>query len=333
MLSLSDGLRHTIIQLLEEWTEEAEALLDRSQLRQLIQEQGIGTFLKIDRMDRKELADYLQGKTVAGVDGSSNSFGGSYPGTVALLQAGAMTTGRKLFLAGDAVTPMSRRDKKLIAAYQERHQLREEEAYHRYKDERMAQLEVEAAIELLKHEEPGLVLFDGGFVRYESKAFLAWEEYTAMAREKGILSIGIIEEVGTNFISRSLSDQLNGRLLPFDRQLLFGVLEPGEAMLLDEGLKHKGFAGRYYTCFARLSKHPSIIGCDVHQEQKCELLSALRFLYSNTLDAGRGVPFWIDRVDHEIKLSYKETEAIVRKTFPAAWVEKYLVSQRSRRDI
>lgn len=333
MLSLSDGLRHTILQLLEEWSEDADALLSPIQLRGLIQEHGIGTFLKVERMDKQELADYLRGRTVAGVDGSTNSFGGSYPGTVALLQAGAMTTGRHKYLAGDAVSPMSRRDKKRIAAYQERHNLREEEAYHRYKDERMAQLEVEAAIELVKHEEPCLVLFDGGFVRYESKAFLAWEEYTALARQKNILSIGIIEEVGTNFISRSLADELDGRLLPFDRQLLFGVLEPGEALLLDEGLKHKGFSGRYYTCFARLSKHPSIIGCDILQEQKQALLTALRFLYTNTLDAGRGVPFWIDRVDHEIKLSYKETEAIVRKTFPAAWVEKYLVSQRSRRDI
>lgn len=333
MLSMSDGLRHTMLQLQEEWMQDVQVQLSKSQLRYLIQDQGIGEFIQIDRMQKQEIADFLGGKTVAGVDGSSNSFGGSYPGTIALLQAGAMTTQRQKYLVGDALSPMSRRDKKSILAYQERHSLREEEAYLRYKDERMAQLEVEASLRLLEKEEPALVLFDGGFVRYESKAFLAWEEYAARAREKEIMSIGIIEEVGTNFISRALVDELGGQVLPFDRQLLFGVLEPGEALLLDAGLKHKGFSGRYYTCFARLSKHPSIIGCDVFLEHQKSLLKALRFLYSNTLESSRGVPFWIDRVDHEIKLSYRETEAIIRHSFPAAWVEKYLVSQRSRRDI
>ncbi|WP_164985053.1 DNA double-strand break repair nuclease NurA [Ammoniphilus sp. CFH 90114] len=333
MLAMSDGLRHTLLYLQEEWTEQIDSQPSKENLRRLIQEHGIGEFVSIQKMDKEELIYYLNGRTVAGVDGSSNSFGGSYPGTIALLQAGAMTMKRNKYLVGDALSPMSRRDRLRIAEYQDRHTLGESEAYLRYKDERMAQLEVEAALKLLESEEPALMLFDGGFVRYESKAFLLWEEYASRAREKNIFSIGIIEEVGTNFISRALIEALGGKLLPYDRQILFGVLEPGEALFLNTDLKHKGFSGRYYTCFARLSAHPSIIGCDVFLDRKEELSTALRFLFANTLEGSRGVPFWIDRVDHEIKLTYKETEAMIRHAFPPAWVEKFLVSQRSRRDI
>lgn len=333
MLAMSDGLRHTLLSLQEEWADEIENQWSKEDLRRLIVGQGIGQFVTIKKMERHEVAGYLAGRTIAGVDGSSNSFGGSYPGMISLLQAGAMTMQRNKYLTGDALSPMSRRDRKKIAEYQERHSLSEAEAFLRYKDERMAQLEVKAALDLLENEHPALVLFDGGFVRYESKASLLWEEYALRAREKNIISIGIIEEVGTNFISRALVDILGGKLLPYDRQLLFGVLEPGEALFLDADLKHKGFSGRYYTCFARLSSHPAIMGCDVFLDHKEELPHALRFLFSNTLEGSRGIPFWIDRVDHEIKLTYKETEAMIRQAFPPAWVEKFLVSQRSRRDI
>lgn len=333
MLAISDGLRQTLLDLREEWAEEEGSRMDKWMLRQLIVEEGIGRFIEIDRMKKEEFAPFLDGRTVAGVDGSSNQFGGNYPGTVSLLQAGAMTMQRDTILLGDAVSPMSRRDQRKIAEYQERYNSSEEEAFHRYKDERLARLEVEAAIRLLQEKQPALLLFDGGFVRYEAKAFPLWEEYEAIARKRNVISLGIIEEVGSNFISRALKDVLKGKLLPFDRQLLFGVLEPGEVLLLDLGLKHKGISGRYYTCFARLSKHPSIVGVDMFMDQQEHLFQALRFLFANTLEGSRGVPFWIDRVDHEIKLSYRETEALIRQTFPPAWVERYLVSQRSRRDI
>lgn len=333
MLSISEDLRQTLLYLREEWEEEEESRLNKELLRQLIEEEGIGRFIVIDRMKKEEMASYLDGRTVAGVDGSSNQFGGNYPGTISLLQAGAMSMQRDMILVGDAVSPMSRRDQRKIVEYQERYNSTEEEAFHRYKDERLARLEVEAAIKLLHEKQPALLLFDGGFVRYESKAFPLWEEYEALARKKNVVSLGIIEEVGSNFISRALKDVMKGKLLPFDRQLLFGVLEPGEVLLLDSGLKHKGISGRYYTCFARLSNHPSILGVDMFTDQQDHLFQALRFLFANTLEGSRGVPFWIDRVDHEIKLSYRETEALVRQIFPPAWVEKYLVGQRSRRDI
>lgn len=333
MLAISDDLRQTLLYLREEWVEEDGSRMDKERLRQLIQEEGIGRFILIDRMKKEEVALFLDGRTVAGVDGSSNQFGGNYPGMISLLQAGAMTMQRDTILLGDAVSPMSRKDQRKIAEYQERYNSTEEEAFHRYKDERLARLEVEAAIQLLHEMQPALLLFDGGFVRYESKAFPLWEEYEAIASKKNVISLGIIEEVGTNFISRTLKDVLKGKLLPFDRQLLFGVLEPGEVLLLDVSLKHKGISGRYYTCFARLSNHPSIMGVDMFMDQKEFLLPAVRFLFANTLEGSRGVPFWIDRVDHEIKLTYRETEALIRQTFPPAWVEKFLVSQRSRRDI
>ena len=333
MLSLSDGLRHTLLHLQEEWAEEGQADMGKERLRLLIESERIGRFMHIDRMRKDEIAPFLQGKTVAGVDGSSNQFGGSYPGMITLVQAGALTTNREKVLLGDALSPMSGKDRVKIEEYQKRHQLSEQDAFLRYKDARMAGLEVEVALKLIGQTVPALLLFDGGFVRYESKAYSRWEEYEALSQTLGILTMGIIEEVGTNFISRGLQEVLEGAFLPYDRQLLFGVLEPGEVLLLDPSLKHKGITSRYYTCFARLSRHPSIIGVDLFSEQKEQLLPALRFLFANTLDGGRGIPFWIDRVDHEIKLSHRETEALIRNTFPPAWVEKYLVSQRNRRDI
>jgi len=332
MLTLSDGLRHTLLHLKEEWAEEGQAAIEKERLRQYIEMERIGRFMQMDRMRKEEIAPFLQGKAVAGVDGSSNQFGGSYPGTITLLQAGALTTNREKVLLGDAISPMSGKDQIKIKEYQERHQLTEQDAFLRYKDARMAWLEVEVALQLIGQTTPALLLFDGGFVRYESKAYSRWEEYEALANSQGILSLGIIEEVGTNFISRGLQEVLDGKLLPYDRQLLFGVLEPGEVLLLDPSLKHKGITSRYYTCFARFSNHPSIIGIDLFSDQKDQLLPALRFLFANTLEGGRGIPFWIDRVDHEIKLSYRETEAMIRNTFPPDWVEKFLVSQRSRRD-
>lgn len=333
MLSLSDGLRQTLLHLQEEWAEERQAAVGKERLRLLIESERIGRFMKLDRMKKEEIAPFLQGKTVAGVDGSSNQFGGSYPGMITLLQAGALTTNREKVLLGDAISPMSSGDRIKIEEYQRRLQLSEQDAFLRYKDARMASLEVEAALKLIGDTPPALLLFDGGFVRYESKAYTQWEEYEALSLSLGIYSFGIIEEVGTNFISRGLQEVLEGKLLPYDRQLLFGVLEPGEVLLLDPSLKHKGITSRYYTCFARLSNHPSIIGIDLFSEQQDGLFPALRFLYANTLEDGRGIPFWIDRVDHEIKLSYRETEALIRTTFPPDWVEKFLVSQRSRRDL
>jgi hypothetical protein len=331
MLDMAAGLKQSLQQLREEWQQDLAQGLSHAKLRELIVERRIGTFLPLEKWDTHELSAYLSGKTVAGVDGSTVTFGGGYPGTITLLQAGAMTMTRKKYLLGDSVSPLSKKDQTQMRKYKERFGLSVEEAYTRYRDERLAVLEIMSAVELLQQEEPKLVMFDGGFVRYESKAGPWWEEYQSFSKDKKVLSVGIIEEVGTNFIAQALKETISP--LPYDRQLLFGVLNKGEALLVNPALRQKGFSGRYYTCFARLSAHPSIIGCDLFAQDRDQLIPLLRYLYTNTLETSRGVPFWIDRVDHEIKLSYGETEALVRQAFPPGWVEKYLVSQRSRRNI
>ncbi|HJV45321.1 MAG TPA: DNA double-strand break repair nuclease NurA [Bacillota bacterium] len=331
MLDLAEGLKLSLQSLREEWEGGSIHCLSKEELRQLIVTQEIGTFIHLQKLSEAELFEFLAQRTVAGVDGSIATFGGGYPGVVSLLQAGAMTMTRNKFLLGDAMSPLSKKDQVHIHDYKERYQISEEEAFNRYKDERLATLEIMSAIQLIQQEQPALLMFDGGFVRYESKAGKVWEEYQALNQRLQILSVGIIEEVGTNFIAQALKNM--GKALPYDRQLLFGVLAKGEALLLNPTLRQKGYSGKYYSCFARLSNHPSIIGCDLFASDRERLIPLLRYLYTNTIETSRGVPFWIDRIDHEIKLSYKETEALIRQAFAPAWVEKFLVSQRSRRDI
>ncbi|GAB7386979.1 hypothetical protein BSNK01_08150 [Bacillaceae bacterium] len=337
MLELSAELRERLSAVREELVAAHRALPEKGVLREWIERENVGRFIKLTKMEQREIRAFLQGRTVAGVDGSTATFGGTFPGLMTLMQAVALTMDRRRTFRADVVSPMAASDLRRLQRYIEEKgiELSAEEAYNKWRDERLACLEVEAALALLKEggPPPRLVMFDGGFLRYEKRAFGLWEEYAGLADALGVLSVGVIEEVGTYFLSKALSGRFGQGRLPYDRQLLFGVLEPGELLVLHPAKGSKGSGRAYVTCFARLSRHPAIIGCDFFLEQREELENVVRYLYANASESGRGIPFWIDRVDEETKLSLREVEAMVTASLPAGLIEKYFVSQRSRRDL
>ncbi|TZE82897.1 DNA double-strand break repair nuclease NurA [Calorimonas adulescens] len=254
------------------------------------------------------------------VDGSFNSYGSTFPYIINFFRSLALfSLGNERIFLNDIYIPLLD-----MESYQDGDS---EEVLKVIRDRKMAEMEIRSAIEGVKRFRPSLVVFDGGFLRYEDKAKDAFDEYRKLSREAGTLSVGVIEEIGTFDMARKLRDGL-GYPVEDDRELLFGVLEPCEILEVRDEMQ---FKRGFYTVFARPSMHPNPVAYDFFEEDRDRALEVVRFLISLTPAESRGIPLILDIVDGEVKIGSDEVEALVDSFLDKDIKEGLFRPQRDRR--
>jgi len=328
-----------------------------AELRRLLEER-VGRLEKLAPLSPAEAAAWFGGRSLAAVDGSVNGLGGAFPYLLQLFQALCKTSHGERTVASEVFSPLmpgvQARIDELTAQG-----LPREAALRLLSGRRLSALELQVARRAIREYRPRLVLFDGGFMRYLRHAPEEWEKYCALALELDVLSVGVIEEVASFQLAGALGserDETAGdgagnvfsppgdvsggdgrpgaggsvRPIVYDRELLFGVLAPGECLFVRPEVEVKN-AG-LYTVFARLSRHPGAVAVDFLCEQAGAALQIMRYLYTITPSGGRGIPLFLDLVDAEVRLTHREIGLLTEACLDPAVRECFFTARRERRD-
>ena len=274
----------------------------------------VGTIHKLNPLSEAELKKV---GSVAGVDGSVIRQGGAYPHYVEFYQGLALSMEKKERRIRRIYTPLLAGDDAVSA----------EKLHDRY----LAEVELEAAMALVEDENVAVLIMDGGLLRYAINSPSKWEELRALCLAENTLLVGAIKDIKTRDIARRMD---RGHDF-YDREYLAGKLDVGDLLILaedegDEEEKGKTAAG-LVGAFYRPTRHWEVVGMDVLAEQKNHLTYLARLLFTLTPKNGRGVPFWIDIVDKEVKVKQKEVRLILEEAMDREMMERFFVSERDRR--
>lgn len=270
-----------------------------------------GNIRRLSPYSSSALAKWTQGRPLVAVDGSVNSTGGTPPHTVVLFQALAKSSHGAEHWAADVRTPL----------LEEGDLWAKDEG--RWRSRVLAKLELAVARKAVEAERPRAVFMDGSLFHYHLDAPDEWAALKAAVLEQDVLLIGVSEEIGTTDVARAcMEGGAHGRT---DREVLYGVLEPGECFWVDNLGRKQGFR----TVFARTSRHPQCIGIDLLIEQRLEAADAVRLVMTLTPPEGRGIPLWLDIVDRDVRLTDKLVEALVDQYLDPA-VKRLVLSPKRR---
>lgn len=292
-----------------------EEVFNRSAMKQRLA--TIGQFSQVSKWSGPEMKAWLRGRSLVGVDGSVNSTPGTHPHTLSVFQALAKGTGGEEYWAADLYTPLLEKEEK-----PEEGQLARE-AQHRGR--LLAGLEIGTALEAVRRWSPGVILMDGSLYHFRIDHGKAWEELANEAEKAGVLLVGVSEEIGTQALARTL---FPGQGNYSDREVLFGVMQPGEVYISPE-LEPPG-SGLWKAVLAP-TRNPQPVGVDGLLSQSAAREELLRLVYSLTPVQGRGIPLWLDIVDQEVRVTDSLVEAMVEQHIDPDLRHRLLVPKRSDR--
>lgn len=291
-----------------------------------------GVFASLSGLSGEEIRSFFQGRPLAGVDGSLATYGASYPYVITFFRALAKTTslgstGERIW-AQEIFSP-------LLPRYQEKMEerlgqgLNPDDIMAHLRWETLATLEAQMAERTLALR-PRLLVMDGGFARLEMHAPEIWKRVTDASLKQGVLVLGVTEEIATCSLAKTFALEGDSDFpgVMGDREILFGLLEPGEIYQQHE--ENNGGKERLYARFAR---HPQVVAVDYLNEQKSEIKKALNFLYTITPTHGRGFPLWLDVVDAEVRLTREQVEAMITTCLDPAMAEVFLRPLRASREL
>lgn len=330
MYSVHDKLKEKISDLSSTLEEKYKGVLDldKKSLREFIDDE-IGKIKKIEKLSGAHLESFQKKGGIVGVDGSSNRIGGLYPHFIEAYQALAKSTIYKedpLFLA-DIYTPLG--EKKIENSLLEES---EEEDREDKKNIKLSTIEVQAAIEAIEKFKPYAILMDGGLIRYNIYAKDKWEELREICEDRGIILVGVIEDIKTSIVGDGLRgkyEEVNASF--YDRELLFGKLNYGEMVIINERVNKKGREG-YSSAFIRSSLAPSVIGMDILDSQKKSIEEMGSLILTLTPQTSRGIPLWLDIVDEEVKISDAIMKALMERYMDRGLYERFFIAKRDKRN-
>lgn len=331
MYSIHDKLKDKISDLNTSLKEKYKEVLDigRDELREFI-DAKIGRIKSIEKLDSEDLKDYQKKGGIVGVDGSNNRAGGSSPHFVEAYQALAKSTLHKdkpIFLA-DIYSPLEEnsRSRSILEQDEETEEQGEDK-----KNIKLATLEVEAAIEAVESFKPYAILMDGGLIRYNIYAKEKWTLLRQLCEEKNILLVGVIEDIKTSMIGDGLKESfehIDSSI--YDREILFGKLDYGEMIIINERVNKKGSEG-YSSAFIRSALSPTAIGMDILDTQKTSIEDMARLVLTLTPENSRGIPLWLDIVDKEVKISDEIMKGLMEMYMDRDLYERFFISERDKR--
>ncbi len=273
----------------------------------------------------------LPSKPVIAVDGSYQTVGAAYPYFVTLIQAVAlhMSSQQRPIVEHRIFSPLFPEERVEIERRVSDQQSAEIAAGNRIR-ELMAETELAAACRAAAEHDGPLILLDGGFVHFKARAGNLFGALMHRTEKSGGLAVGVIEEVSSRLLSTAVAGLWGDAVLPYDREILYGLLEVGEAFVLFPKLCKEPAVGSVFTRFAG---HPQPAAFDFPADRKENILETLGALRALTPLDGRGIPAPIDIVDRYVRLTAAEVERLVSAAVPAAAREVFLTAHRLRRTI
>lgn len=321
---LKENLRNANQELQQKYS--VKSRLDKGSLRTEIEE-NLGGVINLKQMSEDRLQLWTDDRVIVGVDGSVNKLGSNYPHYLCLLQALAKSTSKEDIIETELFCPLVSNSKEeinnfIFEQYQQGNSsISKQHAANKIKISKLAELELEVALQAIKEWQPKLIMLDGSLIRYRIEAEEKWKELKEVAISQEILLIGVIEEIGTQEVGSEIDEELAEF---YDRELLFGVLNLGEMLTLEfkRGLK---------TAFLRTSRDPQVIGLDVLKEQQFELQNMAELVYTLTPEDSRGIPIWLDVVDHEVRISDQMMESLIDTYLDSDLKKRLFASKRNER--
>jgi hypothetical protein len=295
-------------------------------------EQHVGRLTKLSRLAPQQVAA-IAPKGIVAVDGSINTAGSSYPHYVAVMRSMAQSTFAchepiykyEIYspLFEDKDVDINAEVDGVPAAVQDENR----------RSAHMACLEIEAAIEAIERMAPSVLMMDGSLAQFRIKCRDTWEELYRLVLERDVLLIGVVEEIKTAIIKQALKDYLPDDMKDmYDRELIFGILSPGQMLAIDEDCLGQGKLG-LAACFMRTSMDPHPIAMDMPAEQSDHMEDMAALVYALTPQDGRGIPLWLDMVDNQVRITNQMMEALIDEYIDADLRHRLLVAKRQNRDI
>ena len=287
--------------------------LDNDTFRKELTE-NVGRLIEMEKFPKEKLSKY---KRTVGVDGSNNRSGGAFPHFIEIFQGLAKSTDGNEVYKNKVYTPTLNdiyEDKNLSQKY-------------------LATIEIETALEYINKYDFDYLMMDGGFIRYKINCLDLFTELRETCEAKNIILFGVIKDLKTNVIARSL--EIDESI--YDREILFNRLKTGEAVLIRNEINKKfikdGLGEGFSSAFMRTSKFPGAVGLDILDTQEKFLEEISSLIYTLTPMSSRGVPLWLDIVDKDVKITDEILTTLLEEYLDRDVYERFFISERDKRTL
>lgn len=287
--------------------------LDNDTFRKELTE-NVGRLIEMEKFPKEKLSKY---KRTVGVDGSNNRSGGAFPHFIEIFQGLAKSTDGNEVYKNKVYTPTLNdiyEDKNLSQKY-------------------LATIEIETALEYINKYDFDYLMMDGGFIRYKINCLDLFTELRETCEAKNIILFGVIKDLKTNVIARSL--EIDESI--YDREILFNRLKTGEAILIRNEINKKfikdGLGEGFSSAFMRTSKFPGAVGLDILDTQEKYLEEISNLIYTLTPMSSRGVPLWLDIVDKDVKITDEILTTLLEEYLDRDVYERFFISERDKRSL
>ena len=292
--------------------------LSREDIRNLITNK-IGKIKVYDRFSVDKLKEIKQDGRICVVDGSVNRIGANYPNYVEFFQSMALlSSDQEPLVKADILCP-------LVDEFSERDQFK-------ISKQKLCETELAVAIEAVLNHKIKLLMMDGTLMRYCIEAKASYDKLIKICDEKGVILVGVVEEISTKIIMNTFNENNNNVGMLFDREALFNVLDMNEGFVVED---HKSRKVEYNIeqAFIRTSKDPCVIAIDIPSQNKDDFDEIISFVLTLSDENTRGVPFLLDLVDKKTRIDNKQAEILAKKYLDTEMYQSIFRSQRSKRVI
>ncbi|WP_044641793.1 DNA double-strand break repair nuclease NurA [Risungbinella massiliensis] len=321
MIPVSEELKGKLRKLNEALlTSYPKDVLDSTRIRQKIA--NLGSFFFVQNLPDQELQDWMEDKSLVGVDGSVNSTKGPELRTLSIFQALAKGTKGEEAWKADLYTPLLEEEEESSSL--EDGQLAREASKRGAK---LSILEMDVAMEAMRKWKPKVVLMDGSLSFFAIRDWEKCNKLMETAQEENVLLIGVSEEIG----ARRLAKEIYPEYPAFsDRDLLYGVLKEGEAYEWEDWSPS---GNGLWKMAVRTSNHPVPISIDGLMAQKWDRKRLADLVYTLTPKQGRGIPFWLDIVDNQVRVTDLLVQGMIDQYIDPELRHRLLATKRNERVI